>query len=151
MFFLLFTILINSALNEVGIEQELSWGWSIRNTEFRNINGKPAIKLNQASNKMSYAFYVEYCYFNSCSGSRDGPTIFVQAPCVPNIRFNCIYNCHTSTDSDSCGVLYIQTNDNTAERNIIQLRMQIFEVLIFFEDLLLKMYMFYSVDTCMRI
>ena len=45
--------LIKSELNEDGIENELVWGWSVRNTEFRNINGKPAIKLYQSSSPYS--------------------------------------------------------------------------------------------------
>ena len=47
------------------------------------------------------------------------PAIYADAGCLPIVRFNCLYDCHTSTDGVSAGVIYIQTNANSDANTLI--------------------------------
>ena len=116
MFFTILTILVNSALNTGGIENTPSNGYTIRNTMFTNNNNKQAIKLTGGSGD----FYIEYCFFNGCKGCNSGSAIYAQTSSIPNIKYNCLYDCQTtSSNGGDSGALYIEPNYNSDDATVI--------------------------------
>ena len=111
MFFSLFLLLIQSKLIEEPTEYDISKNITIEDTEFRKIKNNTAIKLNNPSDT-SYQFFVKYCHFNQCSGSKEGAAIYAKVTCLATVTYNCLYDCH-SNGTNSDGVIYLETNDKT--------------------------------------